>query len=865
MKIQQCYNSNNMYNETFIGRDNQIKEFWNYYYNLCERKEDWTVSVLNYFGPGGIGKTCLLNHLYREVKSANAETKERIPTALIQLNSSERVVDTLFSLVIQLSCEYDFSFPMFQAVLGMGLKKNMHMDTKYKSLEEKFPILSAVLDVSGGFSETILYGIVARCVDKGIKQIVDYVSSNRIKLEKWTSYSVVELEQLLPDIFAQDFNMNVAQRIYPTVIFMDKYENLRVGITGVDVADFQIGWLKEKLICQIPNVIWVFSGRERIDWVTDNLDWKESVHNIPVDFFDIKCVEQYFEDLKLDKMHIKEILEITQGLPLYLYLCKEIILSQKQRGLIQLGFLKDKQEKLLRTYVENLSDMQKQILFVLSCLGEWDDEMIALVLPSMGMENYSNEYSILMRKSYTNQKSERYVLHQVIQEKVFQFCSEQIAMRVGNSLSIIVEKNNITWKYPALVRCLVKSCKSAEEFRNVLNSELKMIVDSASNGNINFYEKCYKEINIALFDGLKLSIQYTALKYAHVRNMVQLGYLEHAKQEVNAMIRTCKKVRELQSFIFMGLELKAQILDNQKKYLQAYNNRKKSLDLSLEIPDEHVYIACLHNLIVSNIHLHNFEQAQQGAEYVLAYRKNHLSTSSEKEDYIRACSLQINILMEIYKTQFDQKSLLQACELQEELVEISNKLLGFYHYLTAEIIHELAEIYIHLRNWEQVIVYCSQAKEIFIHLNGGRNTITDNIDRNIAVAYLELGNINKSNEIFTDLERVSVDYIEGGEVVKYRNTLERCIILSREKKYEESYKILSDIIPQCIKELGENHLTSIRLQYEQAIECYNMGRFEDALSLLTIVKRKLRYHDEVRHEALVDLLILDCRKGLANS
>lgn len=79
------------------------------------------------------------------------------------------------------------------------------------------------------------------------------------------------------------------------------------------------------------------------------------------------------------------------------------------------------------------------------------------------------------------------------------------------------------------------------------------------------------------------------------------------------------------------------------------------------------------------------------------------------------------------------------------------------------------------------------------------------------------------------------------------------------------YTILLDVIPQCIKELGENHLTTIRLQYEQALECYNMGYFEEALSLLTPVKKKLRYHDEIMHEALDDLLILDCRKGLANS
>ena len=852
--------------EIFIGREKQIQDFWEIYYQLCERKDTWKVTVLNYCGPGGIGKTCLLNHLYREVRNSNVDTNEKIPTAILGVNSGERSLDTLISLAMGLHNSCGFSFPLFEAALGIGYRMNLQVDANYKSLEERSPIFSAILDITSGIESALIYGIIIRCIDKGMKHIVEYVERQKIKLQSWVNVTPMELERLLPSIFVEDLIMNTNQHLFPTVIFLDKYENLRVGVTGIDVADFQIEWLKKEIIAAVPNIIWVFTGREKIYWQNSNKDWNESIFNIELDFFSLVDVEKYFEDFEFEHCVIKEIYDITKGLPLYLYLCKEILLLQKEKGNIQLDFLRGKQERILHTYIENLDEIQKQILFVLSCLGEWDDALIAHTLMSLGIANYNNEYAVIMKKSYSNVQDDRYILHQVIQEKIFQYCEKDFVERVLMSLRNQVDIDKYTWKYPAWVRCTVKIVKNSDDLNHVLREDLHLLIDFMEGKNINYFEKCFKEVDYAICEKLRKCEWYLLLEFGHVRNIISLGYYVTAKKEINAMLRLLKDRGTSDKLYIMLQELKAQILDNQNRFLPAYNIRKMIVKEAVFIPDEAVQIACLHNLVTSCIHLHYFDEAQKGANHVLEFRKERLDTKSEREDYIRALILQTEILMEKYNAGAGYKYIHDALENQKKCFEAAEALLGKNDYIIAQCSQRLASIYMELRDWKESIRYNKNAANIFIQLNGGRNKITDDIERGIAIAYLELGKTQEGINILNELERLSADYKEGSEITKYRNVLEQCILLSKQKRYQESYDILSDTIPRCKEELGANHLTTLKLIYEQAIECMKLCKYEEALEYLTNVKSKLRYYNgEARYGMLVDLLIVDCREGISRS
>ena len=49
---------------TFVGRDDIINEFFNDYFIHAENEDEWSLSVTNYYGIPGIGKSKVLFKIY---------------------------------------------------------------------------------------------------------------------------------------------------------------------------------------------------------------------------------------------------------------------------------------------------------------------------------------------------------------------------------------------------------------------------------------------------------------------------------------------------------------------------------------------------------------------------------------------------------------------------------------------------------------------------------------------------------------------------------------------------------------------------------------------------------------------------------
>lgn len=79
MKIKLDTRDDNIKDSVFVDREDERKEFWDKYKELCEVTNDWPVTIFNYWGMGGVGKSKVLWKIYTEkIAYVASDTKERI-------------------------------------------------------------------------------------------------------------------------------------------------------------------------------------------------------------------------------------------------------------------------------------------------------------------------------------------------------------------------------------------------------------------------------------------------------------------------------------------------------------------------------------------------------------------------------------------------------------------------------------------------------------------------------------------------------------------------------------------------------------------------------------------------------------------
>lgn len=105
----------------FTDREEPRKVFWEKYNKKAENIEnngiDNQVSVISYYGYGGIGKSTLLLKLNEEInqKAPNTKTEFIDFEKLVELNKN--VLEILKVIRYDLKTKYDFSFPIFDLVV----------------------------------------------------------------------------------------------------------------------------------------------------------------------------------------------------------------------------------------------------------------------------------------------------------------------------------------------------------------------------------------------------------------------------------------------------------------------------------------------------------------------------------------------------------------------------------------------------------------------------------------------------------------------------------------------------------------------------------------------------------------------------
>lgn len=430
--------------EGFTDRISQTDTFMDVYVNeyvghFKDPEYQKATKVINYYGAGGAGKSSLLQKLLEDLE-AYIGNKKCPAYAFYDFESNKfEVCDILAALVKNIKDHYGraFQFKRFEEAYRI-------YDEKQKSnkigAEDRFLSNNVGVKVVNEFLSGISAGSMLVAFD-----VISSVGKSFSKFRKELQNADVNtLLCNMPSYFVEDMKENMAEADFPFVIFLDTYE--KYINTAVSPEDETLGdrWLYqmkspfgEGILHQIPDVLWVIAGREKMRWGAAAENWLKAV---PVDNFNYDYTMEYLDKFNITDPELREhIFETTKGNPFYLRICAAIYedLTARQIKVLPEYFDPDSQgsrEVLVERFVRYLgNEQQEEMAYRLSCFDSWDEQLLDYVIQKeLGVETVLNKLRkfsfITMNKVQDGNgvEYERYHMHQTMRNVLHTVCAPEI-------------------------------------------------------------------------------------------------------------------------------------------------------------------------------------------------------------------------------------------------------------------------------------------------------------------------------------------------------------------------------------------------------------------------------------------------------
>lgn len=312
----------------FVEREEIVGLVRNQYGSILRPEGDKTAfGFINVYGFGGMGKTYI---------AENLKEKYNENFVYIDLDHIERLsglkinIADVLSAIAEETKRFGFKFNMF----AIAYEQYFALKNRYKYIKPGIEKRDIPLgDIGGLFVEAIskaaevtatvepfmlatkgvtTVGKSFRLPEK-IMNLLDPKKKQVLKeMEKCTTTDQAEL--FLLNYFVQEMNENIKNSSRPLVIYLDTYESYFGGDDGKTKIE---GRMKD-LIQSLHKVLWIFAGRNKLNWRFDETCFVE-VKNIEKQ----ESFETIFEAVNLCNIeHQNYIKDETKGYPEYL---REII------------------------------------------------------------------------------------------------------------------------------------------------------------------------------------------------------------------------------------------------------------------------------------------------------------------------------------------------------------------------------------------------------------------------------------------------------------------------------------------------------------------------------------------------------------
>lgn len=469
----------------FINREKPRQLF----YDALNDDEPLKKNVIMYYGIGGIGKSSLVKNLRDYAREHNT------PYSFVDFDHPE--LRTPYKALNELKKNLNVSkqnvmLPHFDLAMVICFIKH---NPGVSYAEIGFPneisrhVHNLVQSTNAGLYETVL-GLTERIYDK-FTSTFGLAANLKQHLKKLEEMSAHEVEKALSTFFAIDLHRYmVICNIKKCVLFFDTYELLwENGRTEANQLNND-AWVR-KMAEKLPNVIFVLSGREKIQWRLDNGIWDDKVHLEPIDILSEIFAREYLTACKIEDKGIQDgIIAAAKGHPYYLDLCVDTYykLKDARKNITEETFGNGFQE-IQECFLRSLSKSEIETLKVLSIPRFYDIEIFDYLANrfNTGYSTVSiNNFNAFSFIKHDNEINKKCIIHVLMRDEIGKLMAPEIKKAINSSMISFYEKklsNNLVYAddlryYFSELLFHLESAMTHDEFLDNIERKYMVIVKS---------------------------------------------------------------------------------------------------------------------------------------------------------------------------------------------------------------------------------------------------------------------------------------------------------------------------------------------------------------------------------------------------
>lgn len=838
-------------NKLFTDREEPRKVFWDAY-QLMKKQQlltgDSDLKVITYYGIGGIGKTSLIRQLKTEL-----DQKIQKPTYLsIDLEESSDMLATLTKIRNLLQRNYHFDFHLFDLAYFSYMQKLGYPIQKeeVQSFISSSPMLNSLLDITSALpgAGTVI-GLI-KGVDNLGAAIRNKLSNRSRELNEIKVDKPEILYKNLPFYLACDMDANMEKAVEPLVIFLDTYEVLVNELSSVGNPLMHDLWIRDEtrgLIANFKNTLWVIAGRDKLKWETINPEWQGTLDQHLLGNLSESDAEYFLREAGvIDSQLSTEIYQLTSGIPLFLDICVDRYHSLIDKNMApSIEDLGSNTFDLVSRFVKYMDDHKKALIYMLSCLEEWTEDILTLLvrefLPSIPFTTIDavKNYSFILSEDGVYFK-----IHSSIRQIIYPNCPRTTQMNV---IRYMIHHYENLLKQDAPMQAHILKRSISYHLQSGFDHELH----------------CREWVQQTLSP--KLQQLLNQCQYDDAKQLLE--YLQHSigKTFPNSVVHALLKLDDAIVLYYSGDyqlaqpyvtnaydELTVLLGDTHKDTLKALKlllityrklgNYQQSLELSKVYLERSDTLDAKINLAIAYRKIGDFNTSIQLSKEVYEIKK---------EQFGEAHPSTILVMSTLANAYRQSGAYEKACELSELVVRLRTQINGDLHPLTLAAISSLSHSYRLTHQFDRAVALAEVVAQEREKLLGPQHLLT-------IKAYNQLGNAYRQNKqynsAYEQAQKVYQNRLETlGE--NHPGTIGAMSNLAnshrRLKRFETAFELSYSIYHWRLNRFGDHHPATLRALNNYALSLWTLGKVDESIALFqNQYELALKYYDATHPAAI---------------
>jgi len=697
----------------FEDRDDCMEAFWKHLNGL--RSDE--VTVVSFYGVGGIGKTALIAELRKQLASVHCDSISEV------LNFSVEAHQTMENALIWLckSLKKYIKFPLFElAYITYMQKVNPQFVLSTNSipfLEEGDFLSQLILEIKA--EDIPFVGFVPKLWNMSVKvkRIIERnISKKRLdELIALSELNNKELLESLPRCFAADLAdfMEKNKPASPVVIFIDTYEDLWKSYTGKGIKCELDDWLHgdNKLIQRSPGVLWVIFGREKLIWDEKNSEWEGSLFPYRIEKLPEENAQSFLDQCGVNEKAIQDaIVQGSEGIPFYINLEVDTYNNIK-RNEERTPHLEDfntgkTREEVVKRFLHHVNREEQSILKLLSSLRYFDDKLFELLVKEFNI-GYSIEfYPEFCKYSFiSGHGTGTRELHKLMRAELQEHQDPGLYKRV----------HLFMYEY-------YKSKLSHIDIREITQEQKSALAEAFYHGKSS--SKTTEEVKSFLQWFFEIVPKfYAGALWSDITPL---------HKELILFLESNKNFGPEHPDVAKVLNNLANLYSTQGKYGRALPLHNRALEIKEKVlkPEHPDVASSLNDLAVLYHDQDKYEDALSLYERALAIREKVLGP-----EHPNVADTLYNLAI-LYKNQENYE---KALLLYERALAIREKVLGSEHADVASTLNNMANLYYAQRKYEDALLLYKKALSIIYHALGNKHPFFRTVLDNLILLYKKIG------------------------------------------------------------------------------------------------------------------------------